>query len=573
MKKKIINGILLSAMLFAGATSFVSCKDNVDDEITNVYVDLNSLKGQIDGVAGQIASLQSSVLSNTSEIQTLQSQLQELQNLYNQLEGRVNKNETDIADLQSRISALETAVQELQAQIKNAISGVIVQETNDPVLGTINTQAFKCYFLSSFVGENLSGAPEFPIADGSLEGYNVDPKGHDLAASEINVDPVWNSGEGAYLINGEGNAGTIYFTLNPIKADPSVLNLRLVNSIGEESVVKLSEVGPSSHIIGHAFGKHGNGLNGDGTPSDNYYLYEALATVPLDGIEKIHFDYTAFRFTNDNADPNGWDQNDLYNRIMKMVNNFADDHSLTGTIDFGEESWKLLQDIYNGIYEQREKLQYQALEVSWEGGENAVVSPYEITTVTINPLSYYTLYKMGEASWSVDAGPTPSVINKGQDVVFGTVKYDGSSILSRVKSYLKTIYAKTKNACNGNIPWALVQPIVVFDSNQGLQTLEEAVYAQDLKGEDPTTRVTFVNGDAPIALVLTSLTEEYLVPAYMKYVAVLQGGKVYQSRLMKGSEKVTTLDLPMGDSEIVYQVMDYNGYVVTKRYPITRVAK
>ena len=34
MKKKIINGILLVAMLFAATTSFVSCKDNVDDSET-----------------------------------------------------------------------------------------------------------------------------------------------------------------------------------------------------------------------------------------------------------------------------------------------------------------------------------------------------------------------------------------------------------------------------------------------------------------------------------------------------------------------------------------------------------
>ena len=33
MKKKIINGILLVAMLFAATTSFVSCKDNVDDNL------------------------------------------------------------------------------------------------------------------------------------------------------------------------------------------------------------------------------------------------------------------------------------------------------------------------------------------------------------------------------------------------------------------------------------------------------------------------------------------------------------------------------------------------------------
>ena len=78
--------------------------------------------------------------------------------------------------------------------------------------------------------------------------------------------------------------------------------------------------------------------------------------------------------------------------------------------------------------------------------------------------------------------------------------------------------------------------------------------------------------DSKMVFLMTSLTEEYIVPAYMKYIAVLgSDGKPYMSRLQRGSEKVSELDIPMGDCEIVYQVMDYYGNIVTKRYPITRV--
>ena len=53
-----------------------------------------------------------------------------------------------------------------------------------------------------------------------------------------------------------------------------------------------------------------------------------------------------------------------------------------------------------------------------------------------------------------------------------------------------------------------------------------------------------------------------------KYIAVLKEGKPIEAYVEAGWNKVQDLNLPEGDCEIVYQVMDFNGYVITKRYPI-----
>ena len=100
MKKKIINGILLVAMLFAATTSFVSCKDNVDDEILPVYAQLtqtkNDLSTRISSLEGQIASLQSELNNTKADVTTIKGQIAELQ--------------SDVNDLKSRLAAVESQI-------------------------------------------------------------------------------------------------------------------------------------------------------------------------------------------------------------------------------------------------------------------------------------------------------------------------------------------------------------------------------------------------------------------------------------------------------------------------------
>ena len=697
MKKKIINGILMSALLLAGTTSFVSCKDNVSDVKDEIYVDMNALNKQIDELETRIVVLENQDMDVAKLKQDLQA-----------LKDEVAKLKTDKADqayVDDQIKSLQDQINLLAEKIGKAssqmVTGVVLQETLDCVVGTINLPGFNPAFLAAYVGENKTGMYEFPI---SGKDYNVDPDGNYLKSTELpqdingNFDEdaiIGNSGKQAYLINGTGNAGTLYFTINPRKVDPSLLHIDLINSKGEETGIALSDVKKSDHLITFAIGKHGNGLTraddilGDAADSlliapaptnvenEKTYLYEAKATVALDAIEKMHFDYTRFGYEN------LWDAGMHYDE-SNMSTLVMSDHSAaeTGQNMLGrfiylakqvkarnaknvlEGSLKILQDFYNGVYQQRNKLQKSAVRVSWDDGENDVISGFDITTVTINPLNYkqmiwnlpaldgvlarfvgaiqarmpnvngidfstmkvkninpitvdgqsvyllvttdagakyaydpitngwYNVTTVGgaltatEATNAFNAATDASqlevtaflnqivkAINDGMD--FSSIqsqinslvsKYNAvknastAGVLTRVNNYLNAATQKLMAAFEYRPCWKLTEPTLLFESQEGIARM------YPFGDADGSMRMAA----GKYTFIMTSLTEEYIVPVYRKYIALIYGGKVKQYYSVGGDVKIAQFEIPNEPCEIVYQTSDYYGNVVTKRYPINR---
>ena len=692
MKKKIINGILMSALLLAGTTSFVSCKDNVDDVETGIRTDMQTMKSGLDS---QISSLEQRI----AVLEQNQMDVAQLKKDLEALKAEVDK-KANQEDFEAAIGLLQTEIEALAEQIKKAsstmVTGVVLQETLDCVVGTINLPGFNPAFLAAYVGLNKSGMPEFPI---SGPDYNVDPDGNYLLASELPQDWngnyneeafVGNSGKDTYLINGVGNAGTLYFTINPRKVDPSLLNFSLINSTGEESPIQLSEVQKSEHLITFAIGKHGNGLTradgdedgaaedpvliapatGTDVQNEKTYLYEAKATVALEGIEKIHFDYTKFGYNNlwdagssllgTNQGPDAEAQN-LFGRFQYLAQQIK-----KGNVEnVLEGSLKILQDFYNGVYQQREKLQKQALRVSWDDGENDVISGFDITTVTINPLNYKQMVLadelIGGASWNAKAlnglvgrivgaiqarmpnitwkniainvkAPTAAKVNgkdvylvvttdanvnyvykagvwylsdgvtalTTQEIPLGTdnslklqtflddlatainnganlssinnqaqsiiQKYNAvknastTGVMNRVNNYLNNATQKLLGYFDYQPCWKLTEPTLLFESKEGINRMYPF--------SDADGSMKFEAGK--YTFIMTSLTEEYIVPVYRKYIALIYGGHVKQYYSLPGNEKIVQMEIPNEPCEIVYQTSDYYGNVVTKRYPINR---
>ena len=668
MKKKIINGILMSALLLAGTTSFVSCKDNVDDVETGLRQDIQTLKNGLDS---QISTLEQRIAVLEAQDMGVEQLKADLAALKAEVAKKANEE-----DVEAALGLLQTQIDALAEQIKKTsqtmVTGVVLQETLDCVVGTINLLGFKPAFLAAYVGENKTGVPELPI---SGPDYNVDPDGNYLKASELPTDEdmfVGNSGKNSYLVNGTGNAGTLYFTINPRKVDPSLLNFSLINSTGEESPIKLSEVQKSSHLITFAIGKHGNGLTradgdedpvlvapttGENVENDKTYLYEAKATCALDGIEKIHYDYTKFGYNN------LWDAGMHYDESNMSTLVFSD-HSADETAQnmLGrfvylakqikarnakntlEGSLKILQDFYNGVYQQREKLQKQALRVSWDDGENDVISGFDITTVTINPLNYkqmiLTDQLLSGASWNVTAfdgivtkivsavqaklpnvspitinlfpNGTTIIVKNASDIVATTAvtvgdtagtgtatipagttlatvdlstvintasitslqdqvnallnpynslkNATGAGIMTRVNNYLNTVSQKLLGAFDNAPCWKLTEPTLLFESREGIGRMYPF--------SDADGSMKFAAGK--YTFIMTSLTEEYIVPVYRKYIALIYGGKVKFAQSFAGDQKIVQIEVPNEACEIVYQTCDYYGNVVTKRYPINR---
>ena len=657
MKKKIINGILMSALLLAGTTSFVSCKDNVDDVETGIRFDMGTMNKQIAELETRIAILEAQDMG----VEQLKKDLQALKD---EVAKKADKTYVDeeIQKLQDQIDLLAEAIGKASSEM---VTGVIVQETLDCVVGTINLPGFNPAFLAAYVGENKTGMPEFPI---SGKDYNVDPDGNYLKSTELpqDINGNWdedaiigNSGKNAYLINGTGNAGTLYFTINPRKVDPSLLQVDLINSRGEETGIALSDIKKSDHLITFAIGKHGNGLTRadedvatdslliapapTNVENEKTYLYEAKATVALDAIEKMHFDYTRFGYENLWDAGMHYDESNMSTLVMSDHSSLESAQNLLGRFVYIakqvkaknaknvlEGSLKILQDFYNGVYQQRQKLQKSAVRVSWDDGENDVIGGFDITTVTINPLNYKQMILADQiisgASWNITS--LTGIVNKvvaavqskmpnvkavslgidtkngyivvtdvanpgtsikvvaaptGTDFNLATLDASGlknietqvnailkpynslktataNGIMNRVNNYLNAATNKLMEAFEYQPCWKLTEPTLLFESQEGINRMYPF--------SDADGSMTMKAGK--YTFIMTSMTEEYIVPVYRKYIALIYGGKVKQYYSLPGNEKIAQLDIPNEACEIVYQTSDFYGNVVTKRYPINR---
>jgi hypothetical protein len=73
--------------------------------------------------------------------------------------------EKEIANIKTAISTLETSVKNLKLDFANMITGIIVQATNNPVLGYLNIPAnVKLNMLMTYFGVSDQFSPSPPLA-------------------------------------------------------------------------------------------------------------------------------------------------------------------------------------------------------------------------------------------------------------------------------------------------------------------------------------------------------------------------------------------------------------------------
>ena len=320
MKKKIINGILMVALLFAATTSFVSCKDNVDDELVPVYAKLaqqkSGLESQIQNLQLQLASMQQSlgdqINQNTVAIQNLQNKLDLLQssldtinNEISTLSAAVDTIQAELDELEDEVAGIELAILDLQAQIDEInnrldemtkmITGIQINQTICNPVGTINLPGglLRLNALAAFFGSNETGVEHFPNTD-----EDAIVLGEALTADEIApaASEQYNFDPNTYITQDEGNAGLLFFTVNsydPESFDISEYTLSVQNSTGRTAPITFSQVKPSSYLIQPGMYKSGYvdsdpDMNGDNT------FFQARATIARKDLEAARFNLNKF---------------------------------------------------------------------------------------------------------------------------------------------------------------------------------------------------------------------------------------------------------------------------------------
>lgn len=400
MKKKIINGILMVALLAATSTSFVSCKDNDEDVKTDLTAQLQKLNGDYQAADALLNSAIQAQLANKADNSALEAFKQAVADGYvtkAEFEPFKTKVTDDIADIYSKLSdttnpasvasrlaALDTDVQGIQADLttinnrlkaiedalKNFITSVNVNATSTGILE--NSKLFpgiNMQFLGAVYGE-ADKAGEFPSTDA---GEYV--AGHGVVLTEAEIAEAktidWNAKDILPKAeNGKSAAGTVYFTVNPSNITLGEgVKLSLINSQDKEGYLSLGAAKESGKVLSW------------GTRAENgVKLFEAPAYINLDAEGVAVVDPTEMINFTAIAD----DLKDMINAAKGVQKNAS---SVKST---GKEIIKSTANIVANVVKAKvPALPAVALKAQWEDfvGTRSVISDYSIAATAVKPLS------------------------------------------------------------------------------------------------------------------------------------------------------------------------------------------
>ena len=332
MKKKFINGFLMVAFLFAATSSFVSCKDNIDDELPPVYNALaqrtNDLQEKIDSLKKVIENQQyvinnyntyidttinnyfldidTTIINQITKIYQIDSSLHvvdssitvinynidSINNVLNILENRIEGVSDSVNTLWDKVNELTKKLEDLLNG--GLITGVKINATRNDVFGIFNMPGISIPALAAYYGTNDAGIEEFPVA-----GYDFNVGGNKLACyledNELPYDGFVNFGGSDYITNSYGNAGQIFFTVNSSDFKNFDISrftkVQIENSAGEPAPITLGNVRRSGARIYWSLGK--NFYEESGNIVDNG-LYTAEATIAESDLDPTKFQIEKF---------------------------------------------------------------------------------------------------------------------------------------------------------------------------------------------------------------------------------------------------------------------------------------
>ena len=642
MKKKIINGILMVAMLFAATTSFVSCKDNVDDQIVGVYdqltKDKNELSGRISTLEGQISTLQSELNNTKADVTTIKGQIAELQSDVNDLKGRLATVESQIATLSADVDNIKndmqaidtrlTAVEEVMGKMiallsEGMITEMAVNHTVNDVIGSINVPGYNAKVLAALFGDNQTYIEKFPVTGSD---YNVDAdNGVALDASDI-AGATFIELSADYITKPNGNAGKMFFTANSV--DKSTFNIKdwvltMEASDGKIAPVHFENVQPSNYVV--QWGLYKSQVLGSNEATEDIGFYEADATIEPEYLEQCKLN--ARNYIN---------FGEMKDKIKQAVENIKAANGKKETVkSIAKEAADILINFYSGkmsgnnnyldnpTYSAQRLVMTKMLDSAFVRFQDADL---DVALTAIAPLSYNSFWTLEKNTKALDMDRVDAAIAKVAkaikaqlpEISLGTVEIkwpdmqadpanpyiyagpagdvnyevtlqaavfdviqnalknglseidlsnaiqglDGGAlgntvdnIAARFSNYIERASNAIVNAMHNHALTRAVSPIVLYNSTKGISRLVSGT----------TVKAGIMQ------IMMTSPTEELIVPPYEKYIAVKDAsGKITESATVPGNTQLWTLDLTKpGDYTVILSCMDYFGYVVNKKYEIT----
>lgn len=291
----------------------------------------------------QVDSLKNEMLDSLSQL------AEAMESVDSVLADRLDSIEARVDSLETQVAKNTVAIDNLTGAMKKLITSVIIQGTENPVMGSIATPFnTRSNILAAYYGSVESQGLEFPTELPRFYVDNVVLTTKDIEM--LGVDTVVTENAGAVLLGDEGNAGTLYLTVNPNTVDFTGTTFTLVNSQDELAGAELGSIELSDEVL--SFGI---------TRAKNNGFYETKATIKDENLEKVKLNLN-------------------FNEIKDVATDIFDGEGVNIT--------QLTNTVANTM--SSFNMEANGVKASWtdSDGEHSTYSQYGVAVVAVKPLSF-----------------------------------------------------------------------------------------------------------------------------------------------------------------------------------------
>ena len=327
--------------------------DSLGNEITVLNTTVGEIEVKVDSLSNEVEIL-------GDKVGEIEIKLGDLEDKYNNLEATVNEIKDKVDEIYPMVLENRQYIKSIYNYLQKLITNIVIQAVNNPVFGSISTPwGIQSNILVGYYGETDNDV-RFPTIRTANYIYK------EQALTEKDAEMLGNSVENyksfgqAILVDEEGNAGKVYLTVNPTNVDFTGTDFTLVNSLDEESPVKLGKLTKSDAKLTFGFTR----------AADNGF-YEATATFTEDNIPTMDIDKAA-----------------IYENLKEVAKDVID---FRNGVNVKEAASRL----YSVLMELNGNLDANGIKASWtneDGTTQSVYSKYAIAATAIKPLSYEFLY-------------------------------------------------------------------------------------------------------------------------------------------------------------------------------------
>lgn len=283
------------------------------------------------------------------------------------LEEKIKKVNARVDSLALVTDELNNKLGMIQNSLNKYVSSVLIQGTDNPVFGSF---AFPANISSNVLAAYYGDVKDLKFP--TDEPYNYVNAQNALSAKDLEMMGVAAGNQFSYngrVVSGmkadgraeDGNAGTLYVTVNPNTVNAVNTTAVLVNSQDARSGVVLSPLAKTDKVLNFGY-----------TRAANNGFYEAKATVQVDAVDEV-----SPRISYD-------DLSGLKNEIKDAVNAVRN----KGNVDITGLIYSVYSISSNILDAQAVKFPWSDTDIYGNTVERATYSQYALAATAVHPLSF-----------------------------------------------------------------------------------------------------------------------------------------------------------------------------------------